>query len=124
MKFPKLGRLTTMYAKAVLLSRAARMKSWGAALALVSTVAMALLGPIGDARAYFCSEPSEPYCVDGSGYFDDQYEFDRCKSEVESYVSDVETYSQCLATQRNQAIEKANEVVEKFNCRAEGRSYC
>jgi hypothetical protein len=72
----------------------------------------------------FCSEPREPYCVDGSGYFDDESQFNSCKSEVEDYLRDVKEYSQCLAEEQNKAIEKSNEIIEKFNCRAAGKSFC
>jgi hypothetical protein len=86
-------------------------------------VGLASLVPLPASAFAFCSEPSEPSCVDGSGYFDDQDEFERCKSEVESYISDKE-YAECLANERNEAIDAANRIVEKFNCRAEGRSIC
>lgn len=76
------------------------------------------------AHAYYCSEPSKPDCVDGSGYFDDQSDFTSCKSEVENYVDDVRRYSECLTDETNATIRESNEIVEKFNCRAEGRSFC
>ena len=50
------------------------MRQWVAAIAVV-TAAASVIEP---ARAsMFCSEPSKPYCVDGSGFFDDESELTR-----------------------------------------------
>ena len=73
---------------------------------------------------FFCNEPRAPSCVDGSGYFDDSSEFDRCKSDVESFVSETKDFVQCLTDASNEAVKAGNDAVEQFNCRAEGRSYC
>jgi hypothetical protein len=74
--------------------------------------------------SFYCSEPREPSCVDGSGYFDDSSEFESCKSDVESFVSDTKEYVSCLTDASNEAIQASNKAVEQFNCRAEGKSYC
>ena len=72
----------------------------------------------------FCNEPREPSCVDGNGYFDDEDQFNSCKSEVENYISDVKTYTECLIEEHDKAVKQSNDVIEKFNCRAAGKSYC
>ena len=87
-------------------------------------IAFAMFGAVPAFATMFCSEPSEPYCVDGNGYFDDESQFNSCKSEVEDYLSDVKTYTQCLTDESNDAVRKSNDIVEKFNCRAAGKSYC
>jgi hypothetical protein len=74
--------------------------------------------------SFYCSEPREPSCVDGSGYFDDSSEFESCKSEVGRFVSDTKEYVSCLTDASNEAIQASNKAVEQFNCRAEGKSYC
>ena len=99
----------------MLLSAVIRLASIAAFVCLSTNFAMAYM---------FCSEPSEPYCVDGSGYFDDKYSFESCKSDVESYVQDIADYVECLRVEQNEKIQKSNDIMEKFNCRAEGQSYC
>lgn len=71
-----------------------------------------------------CNEPREPYWVDGNGYFDDEGQFNSCKSEVEDYLRDVKDYTQCLADEQTKTVQQSNQIVEKFNCRAAGKSYC
>jgi hypothetical protein len=76
------------------------------------------------AKALYCSKPSAPFCVNGSGYFDDQYELDNCKRQVESFIDDANEYAECLDEEKQEVINEANEVISEFNCRIEGRSYC
>lgn len=70
----------------------------------------------------YCSEPSSPYCADRFGKFDDEYDFQRCRSEMESYSSDVEMYVSCIVREaendRSKAINAYNDAVESFNRRA------
>lgn len=70
--------------------------------------------------AYFCSEPSSPYCVNSYGAFTDGYDFEDCKREVEQYGSEVEDYLECLNDESEQAISAYNDAVEGFNRRARG----
>jgi hypothetical protein len=83
-----------------------------------------LLVSISQASA-FCSKPDAPYCASSFGSFDDQYEFDRCKREMESYKDDVESFLRCqnlkieqIRSERQRAIDDYNEAVESFNRRA------
>jgi hypothetical protein len=80
------------------------------------------------ANAY-CSEPSAPYCAEQWDAFDNEYDFDSCKSEMESYKNDVDDYLQCLRREVEEAAEEArrkgddalstyNDAVEAFNRRA------
>lgn len=71
--------------------------------------------------AYYCSEPSEPYCLNGLTDFRDEWSFRRCKDEVEQYAKDMANWVEC---QQKEAIEKTNKVLEKFNCRARGDNFC
>lgn len=80
---------------------------------------------------YYCTEPSEPDCIDWDHNFKDQFAFDMCRSEVESYVSEVESYISCLndeisniQSHQQETQGKAGEVIEKFNCHARGESFC
>ncbi|WP_309086405.1 hypothetical protein [Chelativorans sp.] len=82
-------------------------------------VGLLLAAPKG-AQAAYCSEPSAPYCAEQYGEFDDGYEFERCKSEMESYRADVESYLDCLREASEQALSEYNDAVESFNRRARG----
>jgi hypothetical protein len=74
--------------------------------------------------AMFCSEPSKPYCLDSFGDFSDQWEFEKCRSEVEGFVQKSKRYAECLSEARSDAVEKANTVVERFNCKARRERFC
>ena len=72
------------------------------------------------AWAYFCSEPSAPYCATSYGPFNDGYDFEDCKRSLERYGSDVETYLDCLRQESDQAISDYNDAIDSFNRRARG----
>ena len=78
-----------------------------------------------------CSEPSVPYCASKYGAFDDQDEFRRCKSEMESYQSEAQDFLSCvkreaddvlssLKRKSDRVIDEYNGAVESFNRRARG----
>lgn len=91
---------------------------------LLITCSLFALGSLSTSAFASCSEPSEPSCIDGYGAFDDDWSFNSCKSEVESFVSETEDYVRCLKRKCNEAVENANAAIEKFNCRAKGGSVC
>ena len=77
----------------------------------------------------YCSEPPAPNCASQYGSFDDQWEFDRCKSEMESYQNDVEEFMRCNNRLAEEAIDDArrknnnasssyNDAINSFNSRA------
>jgi hypothetical protein len=68
----------------------------------------------------FCSQPRAPYCASSFGKFDDRYEFERCKREMEHYRDDLDRYLSCLRNDREQAVRDYNDAVESFNRRARG----
>jgi hypothetical protein len=68
----------------------------------------------------FCSQPRAPYCESSFGSFDDRYEFERCRREMEHYRDDVDRYVSCLRNDREQAVREYNDAVESFNRRARG----
>ena len=75
----------------------------------------------------YCSKPDAPYCASRYTKFDDEYEFDRCKREMQSYRSDVEDFVSCikrkteeLTRQGNEAIDDYREAIASFNRRAGG----
>ena len=76
----------------------------------------------------YCSEPSEPSCLDTLGLMQDEMWFNMCRSEVASYVSDVEDYIGCrireVKSEQTDLTQKANEAIERFNCYASGNSFC
>ena len=70
--------------------------------------------------AFFCSEPSAPYCVSSYGAFNDGYDFENCKRDVEQYGSQVEDYLDCLSQESQEVIDAYNDAIESFNRRARG----
>lgn len=60
-----------------------------------------------DAFAY-CSEATAPSCAGRYGPFDDEWDFDRCKREMETYRSEIEGYRSCRALEAQDAIDEAN----------------
>lgn len=64
------------------------------------------------ANAFYCIEPSEPYCVRSYGTFDSEYEFKSCKREVEYYLEELQDYAMCIA---EEAEDKQKEVIDNFN---------
>ena len=80
--------------------------------------------PVNAQAGYYCSEPSPPYCIDSYGTFDDEWSFNRCKNEVESYLSEVASFQNCLADWHSAAGDEADAAIEKFNCKAQGNSFC
>lgn len=85
---------------------------------VVLMVAIATLGCQSPAFARSCYQPDAPSCATGYGGFDDEDEFDSCKSEMESYQSDVEDYLSCLKRNADEAIESYDDAVSSFNQRA------
>ncbi|MGV1869730.1 hypothetical protein [Agrobacterium rosae] len=94
-------------------------------LALLALVA---LGSADHAFAY-CSKPSAPSCVSRYGAFNDQWEFDRCKREIENFKDETESFMSCNNDEAQEAISKANsenqsasaeysDAVSSFNRRA------
>jgi hypothetical protein len=83
--------------------------------------AIFLVFTVVDSSAFFrCSEPDAPYCATSYGAFDDEYDFDRCKSDMESYQSEVEEFLGCLKRESEQTLSEYNDAVESFNRRARG----
>lgn len=82
-------------------------------LVLLASPAQALL---------FCTRPDPPSCLISLGMAD-RYEFDFCRSQVESYRSDVQEYVACLRKEQNAVLEELGEAIRKFNDCANNR-YC
>lgn len=83
---------------------------------LASALFLATVQPL---NAY-CSRPDAPYCATSFGNFDDEYEFEQCKSEMEIYQSEIEDFLACQKRENQQAIDEYNEAVESFNRRVRG----
>lgn len=66
----------------------------------------------GDVHAY-CFEPSAPSCATGYGAFNDEWEFNSCKSEMENFESEVEEFGQCKQREVDEANEEAEEAAEQ-----------
>ncbi|AOG04284.1 hypothetical protein [Bosea sp. RAC05] len=59
----------------------------------------------------YCLVPDQPRCASRYGKFEDEFEFSRCRREVETMRSETETAMQCLRDQ-------FDETVQGFNKRA------
>lgn len=80
--------------------------------------ALALVAFSTPSQAYYCSKPSAPYCASSFSDFADEYDFNRCKREMESYKDDVNSYLDCLKREADNTIQEYNSSVESFNRRA------
>jgi hypothetical protein len=87
---------------------------------LVILVGAALAMTASPALAYFCSEPSAPYCANSYGAFSDGYQFEDCKREMRSYADEIDSYLSCLAEESQSAVDDYNDAVQSFNRRAGG----
>lgn len=78
-----------------------------------------LLALASTAHAYDdCSEPEKPWCVQRYGAFDDEDDFNRCRSQIMSYRSEVEDYLSCLKENSGEATSEYDDAVSSFNRRA------
>lgn len=75
------------------------------------------------AMGLFCTRPTAPSCP-VMGKFDSDWEFESCKSEMESYQDSIEHYFDCLNDEKSATVREYNEAVERFNCYARGGSFC
>ncbi|MBP2236148.1 hypothetical protein J2Z31_002662 [Sinorhizobium kostiense] len=87
------------------------MKSKITASAFLMTLAISSLASSG-AWAY-CSEPSAPSCADGYGSFQDEWEFNSCKSDMETYKSEIEDFISCKQREVDEANEAARKAAEE-----------
>lgn len=60
----------------------------------------------------YCSEPSAPSCASGYGAFEDEWEYDRCKNEMESYKSEVEDFISCERREAQDVVDEAERKAE------------
>lgn len=78
----------------------------------------------------YCSEPTAPSCVSGFGAFEDQWEYDSCKSDLDSYRSEVEDFISCQRREARDAVDEAerkadaaaseySDAVDDFNRRTQ-----
>lgn len=71
-----------------------------------------------------CEAPTEPSCITLFLTFEDEFSFNRCKNDVESYQREVEDFLSCQKRAANEVIAAYNEAVEQFNCRARREIIC
>jgi len=63
-------------------------------------------------------EPTAPSCVNGSGRFDDQYDFDNCQRNVENFKSEIESFVDCKLREINEADDEAEQAAEEARSKA------
>ena len=59
-----------------------------------------------------------------NGKFDNESDFQLCKSQMKLYNSEINIYIDCLNNEKKKVINDYNEAVRKFNCLAEGTGIC
>ncbi|MGI8853420.1 MAG: hypothetical protein ACR2GC_09060 [Methyloceanibacter sp.] len=89
--------------------------------ALLAGIALAITTVSASA---FCSEPDAPYCALRYGPFDDEYDFDRCKREMELYRNDVEDFLDCTKREVSELHRKIIELNHKANEAADDFRVC
>lgn len=95
----------------------------------VSVFVLVTALPIGEVSAYgFCSTPSEPSCINMLGISKDDFTFQMCRSELESYRQQVQSYIRCMVDEVNMEKEKQarelDRAIDRFNCYAKGGTTC
>lgn len=73
---------------------------------------LVVLSATAEAQAY-CMRPSAPSCASSYGSFDDEWEFDRCKRDVENFQSEIESFIQCKQTEIDEANDKAQDAARE-----------
>ena len=96
-------------------------------LRLAALVAFVAIAP-SPVLAY-CFEPSAPHCASSYLEFSDEYEFDRCKREMQTYADEVETSNQCrqdevqeLADTAEEEARQARQAADEYDSEAQDAS--
>lgn len=63
----------------------------------------------------FCDAPREPSCISTLSFSRDQFTFDMCRSEMETYQRRVRQYLACLQDESSEALRRLNAAIERFN---------
>lgn len=92
------------------------------ALKALSILAMSFPAP--SYATFYCTAPSEPFCLRMSYTYDNEHSFDSCRRSMLNYQEDVVDYQQCLEEEYQRALEELEEAIEHWNCRASGKSFC
>ncbi|RKQ70357.1 hypothetical protein BCL74_2302 [Oceanibaculum indicum] len=84
-------------------------------------LALGLLAAQEASALSYCSEPSVPFCAELIGKFNDQWEYQLCRQELESYRYDVERYIACVREEADSMVQEAvddyEDAVDSFNMR-------
>ncbi|QKK28597.1 hypothetical protein FE844_002960 [Rhizobium indicum] len=63
--------------------------------------------------------PQKPNCSTTYYAFNDSYEFDKCRREIEAFKSEVQKYLACLESESKETVAEYNDVVSSFNRKAQ-----
>jgi hypothetical protein len=83
-------------------------------MALVVAGLVVALPSLGEA---FCSKPRTPFCLDRSGRFDNRFDYDSCRSELERYGFAIRSYADCQRQLIDDALKEHSSAVAKFEQR-------
>lgn len=108
-------------------------KVWHRALALTACLFPVALPAV--AAGSYCSAPSLPRCLSGSGGFNDDREASSCRSQLEAYLSGIERRANCLLSvaeeearrrveegrrEADEVRDEGREAAARFDCKAGG----
>ncbi len=83
---------------------------------------IAFIGFFGPGMAHAaCIEPPKPTCVARLSISSDKFSMNRCRKEIESFLSKVEPWLECKRLEKEEQAEKA---IKEFGCIARGEDPC
>jgi predicted ribosome quality control (RQC) complex YloA/Tae2 family protein len=85
---------------------------------LPAAAAILMASGAAQAQLLMCQEPRPPYCQDMFGPFNDRYDFQLCRDEIEAYRERVRRYIACLQDEQEEALRRLNRAIDAFNRRA------
>jgi hypothetical protein len=94
---------------------------------VLALAAVALSSGASEALA-FCSQPSEPYCLNTPSSARDDFFAARCRADIESYVDASRRYVDFVlraarAEERDQQM-KVDAVLQRLACQSRGERFC
>jgi len=85
-------------------------------------ISLIVLFPFSTQALLFCTRPEPPWCLHSLGTAN-RFDFDSCRSEMETYRLNVQQYVACLRKEQSTVLDELDEAIRKFNACANSR-YC
>jgi len=78
-------------------------------------VAFLVIPPVAAESQLFCDRPKKPYCVDMLGISRDEFTFQSCRVDVETFQRRVKEYVDCLDHEQQDLIDELRRTISRFN---------